>query len=252
MSAGFEGRAFLVTGASSGIGRAVAIGLSRRGARVALTGRNQEGLAATLAHMEGEGHITLAADLCDLDGLAGLVEKALAWREPLDGLAYCAGLAGRSRLRDTAPRMLIDRMTVNCFAFVELLRQIVRRKKKAQPLAVVAISSLAALGHDRYLSAYAASKAALEAAAKSLAVELLPRHVRINLVRCAFVDTPMATGGDAYGDFEAQLKESGYQPLGLIPPAVVADAVALLLGPEGAWSTGQITTINAGAPAGQE
>ncbi|MDE7241031.1 SDR family oxidoreductase [Desulfovibrio sp.] len=246
MSAGFEGKAFLVTGASSGIGRAVAVGLSRRGAKVALSGRDQEALAATLAQMEGAGHLSLRADLCDIEGVEGLVDKVLAWREPLDGVAYCAGIAGRARLRDTGPRMLLERMTVNCFAFVELLRQIVRRKKKTQPLSVVAISSLAALGHDRYLSAYAASKAALEAAAKSLAVELLPRHVRINLVRCAFVDTPMATGGDALGDFEAQLKESGYQPLGLIPPAVVADAVARLLGPEGAWSTGQVTTINAG------
>lgn len=246
MSAGFAGKAFLVTGASGGIGRAVAIGLSRRGARVALTGRDREALAATQAQMEGEGHLTLNADLCDLEGLAALVDKILLWREPLDGLAYCAGVAGRSRLRDTEPQMLLERMTVNCFAFVELLRQIVRRKKKAQPLSVVAVSSLAALGHDRYLSSYAASKAALEAAAKSLAVELLPRHVRINLVRCAFVDTPMATGGDAFGDFEAQLQESGYQPLGLIPPAVVADAVARLLGPEGAWSTGQVVTINAG------
>lgn len=248
MSAGFDGRAFLVTGASSGIGRAVAIGLSRRGAKVALSGRNREALADTAARMEGDGHLEVCADLCDLAGLAALAEEVAAWREPLDGLAYCAGVAGRSRLRDTTPQMLLDRMTINCFAFVELLRQLVRRKKKAQPLAVVALSSLAALGHDRYLAAYAASKGALEAAAKSLAVELLPRHVRINLVRCAFVDTPMATGGDALGDFEAQLMESGYQPLGLIPPAVVAGAVAALLGPECAYSTGQIFTLNAGAP----
>lgn len=246
MTSGLEGKAFLVTGASSGIGRAVAVGLSCRGARVALTGRDQEALAATLAQMEGRDHLTLGADLRDLGSLSTLVDTVLAWHEPLDGLAHCAGLGGRRRVRDTTPEMLLSLMTVNCFAFVELLRQIVRRKKKTQPLAVVAISSLAALGHDRYLSAYAASKGALEAAAKSLAVELLPRHARINLVRCAFVDTPMATGGDALGDFEAQLKESGYQPLGLIPPAVVADAVARLLGPEGAWSTGQVTTINAG------
>lgn len=246
MSSEFEGKAFLVTGASSGIGRAVAIGLSRRGAALALTGRNAQALDATLALMEGKGHLAVCADLCDLPALAGLADEVLAWREPLDGLVYCAGVAGRSRLRDTTPEMLLSRMTVNCFAFVELLRQIVRRKKKTQAFSVVALSSLAALGHDRYLATYAASKAALEAAAKSLAVELLPRHVRINLVRCAFVDTPMATGGDALGDFEAQLKESGYQPLGLIPPAVVADTVALLLGPVGDWCTGQVITINAG------
>lgn len=247
MSAGFEGRAFLVTGASSGIGRAVAIELASRGAQVALSGRNPEALAATLAQMDGGGHTTLPADLADLAGIADLADKARAWREPLDGLAYCAGVAGRSRLRDTTPGFLLERMTINCFAFVELMRQLVRRKNKSQPFFAVALSSLAALGHDRYLSAYAASKAALEAAAKSLAVDLLPRRVHINLVRCAFVDTPMATGGDPLGDFEAQLKESGYQPLGLIPPAVVADMVALLLGPEGLWCTGQVVTLNAGA-----
>lgn len=246
MNSGIEGKAFLVTGASSGIGRACCIELSRRGASVALLGRNRESLEATRAEMDAGAHLVVCADLCDFPALPAVIDQVTAWRDELDGLAYCAGLGGRSRLRDTTPEVLLSRMNINCFAFVELLRHLVRRKKKARAMQVVAISSLAALGHDRYLCAYAASKGALEAAAKSLAVELLPRNVRINLVRPAFVDTPMATSGDAFGDLDAQLKESGYQPLGLIPPAVVAAAVARLLGPEGAWSTGQVVTINAG------
>lgn len=249
MSGGFAGRAFLVTGASGGIGRALAVGLSRQGAAVALTGRNREALDETRSEMTGDNHLVLCADLCDFPRLPGMVDQIMEWRAPLDGFAHCAGVAGRSRLRDTTAARLSSLMNINCFAFVELVRLLVSRKKKTQPLAVVAISSLAALGHDRYLTAYAASKAALEAAAKTMAVELLPRHVRVNLIRCAFVDTPMATSGDAYGDFEAQLKESGYQPLGLIPPGAVAAQAAMLLGPEGAYCTGQIVTINAGAPA---
>lgn len=247
MSLEFEGKAFLVTGASSGIGRAVCIELARRGASVALTGRNREALDATLAAMPGDGHLLLCEDLCNFPQLPALIDRVFEWRGVVDGIAHCAGLAGRSRLRDTTYEMLLSRMNINCFAFVELLRLLVKRKKKEQPMQAVAISSLAALGHDRYLSAYAASKAALEAAAKTLAVELMPRHVRINILRCAFVETPMALSGDAFGDFAAQLEESGYQPLGLIPPEVAANMVAMLLGPDAAYCTGQILTINAGA-----
>lgn len=247
MMDGFTGRAFLVTGASGGIGRTLSIELAARGGAVALAGRNQEALEATRSRLVGEGHLILRCDLADLGRLPGLVERLLEWREPVDGFAHCAGVAGRSRLRDTTPETLAARMDINCFAFVELLRGLVTRKKKEHSLQAVAISSLAALGHDRYMTAYAASKAALEAAAKTLAVELLPRKVRINLVRCAFVDTAMATGGDLYGDFDAQIRENGYQPLGLIPPSAVADMAALLLGPGGAYCTGQVFTINAGA-----
>ena len=248
MNADFDGKAVLVTGASGGIGRAVCLELARRGASVAMAGRNRPALEATLTQMGGTGHLIICGDLCDFPRLPELVDQLMEWRGRVDALAHCAGVAGRTRLRDTTPEFLSALMNINCFAFVELLRQLVRRKKKPDLFQTVALSSLAALGHDRYLTAYAASKGALEAAAKTLAVELLPRNVRINLVRCAFVDTPMATGGDAYGDFAEQLKESGYQPLGLIPPVVVAGMVAQLLGPAGAYCTGQIITINAGAP----
>lgn len=247
MSSGFEGKTFFVTGASSGIGRAVCIELAQRGSHIALVGRNHEELKATLSAMNGEDHLLLCEDLCNFLELPALIDRVFQWRPVVDGFAHCAGVAGRSRLRDTTYEMLLSRMNINCFSFVELLRLLVKRKKKEQPMQVVAISSLAALGHDKYLSAYAASKAALEATAKTLAVELLPRHVLINIVRCAFVETPMALSGDAFGDFAAQLKESGYQPLGLIPPSVVASMVALLFGPEAAYCTGQIITINAGA-----
>lgn len=247
MSAPFEGKSVLVAGASGGIGRAVCLELARRGARVAMMGRNRHALKATLENLDGAGHLALCGDLCDFPRLPELMDRLTECCGRVDALAYCAGVAGRSRLRDTTPELLSGLMTINCFAFVELLRQLVRRKKKTDPLRAVALSSLAALGHHRYLTAYAASKGALEAAAKTLAVELMPRNVRINLVRCAYVDTPMATAGDPYDDFAGQLKESGYQPLGLIPPAVVAGMVALLLGPEGAYCTGQILTINAGA-----
>lgn len=238
----------LVTGASSGIGRAVCRELAGRGASVILLARNEAGLKETMAAMPAENCLPLTVDLRDLAGLPAVLERAWNWRGGIDGFVYCAGVGGRALLRDTNPDFMARLMQVNCFAFVEMMRLLVKCKKKTQPLRVVALSSLAALGRDKHFTAYAASKAALEAAAKTLAVELLPKNVTINLIRPAFVNTPMVCGpGDPLGDFAARLEESGYQPMGLLAPEEVASMAAYLLGPGAAHISGATFSINAGA-----
>ncbi|MCH5277958.1 MAG: SDR family oxidoreductase [Desulfovibrionaceae bacterium] len=240
----------LVTGASSGIGRAVCRELAGQGASIVLLARSEAGMRETMSAMPAERCLPLRADLRDLAGLPAVVDQAWNWRGRIDGCVYCAGVAGRARLRDTSPEFMAERMQVNCLAFVELMRLLVKHKKKAQPLRVVTLSSLAALGRDRYLSAYAASKAAMEAAAKTLAVELLPRAVTINIIRPAFVNTPMiasVTDPMGEGDFVERLEESGYQPMGVIEPEEVAHMAAYLMGPGAAHISGATFSINAGA-----
>ena len=243
------GNVVLVTGASSGIGRATCRELARQGADVILVARNEQGLRETASSMPPERCLTLAADLRVAEDLPDLIERGARWRGRIDGFVHCAGVGGRARLRDTTTAFMMERMQVNCLAFVELMRCLTRRKSKSQPLRAVVVSSFASLGHDRYFTAYAASKAALEAAAKTLAAELMSRNTRVNIIRPAFVDTPMISDpADPLGDFRARLEESGVQPLGLIPPEQVAQLAAYLLSPASSRVTGAVFPVNAGMP----
>lgn len=249
MSNLLERKIILVTGASSGIGRATCRELVRQGASVVLLARNEAGMKETISIMPEDRCLPLVADLREFAALPSVLEQARDWRGHIDGCVYCAGIGGRARLRDTNLEFMAERMQVNCFSFVETVRILVKLKKKAQPLQVAAISSFAALGRDKYFVAYAASKAALEAAAKTMAAELISRNTVVNIIRAAFVNTPMISGtGDPLGDFTARLEESGYQPLGVIPPEEVAQMAAYLMSPSAAHISGAVFPINAGVP----
>lgn len=249
MNDSFENKVILVTGASSGIGRAVCRALSDKGASVILLARNEDRMKETASMMPEGRHLSLAVDLRDSFALKSIAETTYNWRGRLDGCVYCAGVGGRARLRDASPELMSECMQVNCFAFVELVRSLVKLKKREQAFNVVAISSFAALGRDKYFVAYAASKAALEAAAKTLSVELISRNIRINLIRPAFVNTPMVVGpADPLDDFLVRLEESGYQPLGIIEPEEVAQLAMFLLSSKSVHMNGVVIPINAGVP----
>lgn len=240
----FRDKTCLVTGASSGIGRAVARALAAAGANVILLARNTEGMAETARNIDPGRYLCLSCDLSRLESIEEKAREAMVWKGSIQGVAYCAGLAGRARLRDTRIEYMAMRMTVNCFAFVELIRALARLKQKTAPLRVTAISSLAALGHHRYLTAYSASKAALEASARTMATELYRRDVRINVIRPGYVDTPMIE--DPLGNLRDQLKEAD-QPLGIISPEEVANMALFLLGPASDRINAAVFDLNAGA-----
>lgn len=242
-----EDKTILVTGASSGIGRATCRELGAQGAHVILLGRNERGLRETMSEMPQDKCLPLSADLRDMPVFPSMLQTAWTWRGQIDGLVFCAGIGGRARLRDTSVEYMAERMLVNCFSFVELMRILTKLKKKVQLLQVAVISSFAVLGHDKYFTAYSASKAALEASAKTLSVELSSRRTLINIIRPAYVDTPMISGdAELMGDFGQRLKESGYQPLGIISPWEIAKMAAYLVSPAAIHISGAVFPINAG------
>ena len=249
MQQSLEQKVILVTGASSGIGRATCRELAKRDASVILLARREAGMRETMSTMaEGQG-LPIKTDLREISSLPAIVEQARNWKGHIDGFIHCAGAGARARLRDVTPESMHRCMLVNVFSFVEIVRVLMRLKKNTEPLQIAAISSLAAMGHDKQLIAYGASKAALEAAAKIMAVELASRSTLVNLIRPAFVNTPMNTGADAtLGDFADRLEKSGYQPLGIIPPEEEAQMALYLVSPAAAHISGAIFSINGGVP----
>ncbi|SBW03791.1 conserved hypothetical protein [uncultured delta proteobacterium] len=244
----FSGKIYVVAGASSGIGRSVSLELARLGANVVLIARNSAPLEKLLGEMDKGCHTILPFDMARVNDIQGMIEGVYAQYGQLDGCVYCVGTGPWARLRDTLPDMMQEAMLLNCTAFVELVRWIIRKKKKAQGMRIVGISSLASETREKYYAAYAASKAAMEASIRCIATELIAKNATINAVRPGFVATPrLAALEDVTGDVEATIKANGFQPQGLISPEDVARMAVYLLSDAAKSITGACLPVNGGA-----
>ena len=242
------GKTFIVTGATSGIGKSVARLLAECGANVVLMARTEAALQEVKAALAPGVHETAPLDAAQPDTVAPLVDALKQRLGNIDGLVWCVGLGRTGRLRDLTISDMFEAMNGSCFAFLEMVKALMKGKPKQQPLRIVAISSLASTEFQKYLTLYAASKAALEASVRCLAAELGPRNVRINAIRPAFVDTPRLAGlNEITGSVEESLKSSGYQPLGLITPDEAAKVVLFLLGEAAEHINGVSWAVNGGA-----
>lgn len=242
-----EGKTVLVTGASSGIGRAASVLLSQMGARVVLTGRRQQALEETRSQMENPGiHIIDAYDLQHVDGIPNWL-KTLAEqnRLVLDGLVHCAGVSQIVPIRAIS-RQNVDSMLIpNLEAAFFLLKGASSRRVCADGASFVFVSSVAGVAGSPGLAAYAASKGGLLAMVRAAARELAPRRIRVNAVAPGMVETPMhqqhvQNGGS---DFQSSIQR---QPLGLGKPEDIACGIAYLLSPAARWVTGTTLVIDGG------
>lgn len=241
-----EGRTILVTGATSGIGKATAIYLSKLGARVVASGRNQERLDETLVALEGEGHIGRLFDLADLDGIVPWMKALCAEIGPLNGIAHCAGVQATRPIQAVKPDFVMDVLTQNLGAALMLAQGFRLKACHGNPASLVYCSSSAALKTAPGNVVYAASKGGIVSAVKGLGVELVRDGVRVNAVAPAMVDTPMSD------QFRTILSEENFQrvvdmhPLGLGRPDDVAAAIAFLLADTSRWITGSILSVDGG------
>lgn len=185
-------KVILVTGASSGIGRAIAIECSRMGAKMIITGRNQERLNDTLNSLAGEGHMTIVADLSSNEGVKGLINQL----PKLDGVVLAAGIVEMWPAL-FATRDKFDKIfNTNFFTPIELLRMIVKKKLYNNGLSVVAIDSIAGVSDFCVANGiYGSGKAALASFLKFFALETASKGVRINTISPGMILTPMHTGG---------------------------------------------------------
>ena len=216
-----EGKTILVTGASSGIGRATAIECSRMGAKVIITARNEERLKETLEQLEGDDHCMILCNLADTLAIDGLVSNL----PEIHGLVNNAGFTKLSLL---------------------LFQKLLKKKKIKKGASIVFTSSMAGLGCTSVgNSMYTASKGAISAYIKTAALELAPKSIRINAICPAMVNTGILEGGSVTKE---QLKEDMKQyPLGRYgDPYDIAWAMIYLLSDASSWITGTNLILDGG------
>lgn len=234
----------LVTGASSGIGRSIAIECSRMGAKVILTARNKERLEKTLHQMENQQlHDIVLGDLSVEDDLARIVD---AVSEPLDGVVQCAGFTTPKPFQFFSEKDIDSLMGVNFKAPMLLTQQLLRKKRLKKGSSIVFISSISGVWVSSIGgSIYSASKGAVNGLVKGLAIELSSKFIRVNTINPGMINTHIFDGGEIS---EEQLKEDvKHYPLGRYgEPEEVAYAVVYLLSDASRWMTGGNILIDGG------
>jgi len=237
-----EGKKILVTGASSGIGKAIAIESSKMGANVIITGRNEKRLRDTFSELEGSGHGLIVADL----SIKEEIERLHKELPVIAGLVNCAGLTKVVPFSFATRDSFEDVMNVNFFAPTELTRLMVKSKKIGKGGSVVFISSVSGVYCSAVASSiYSSSKGAINGLVKGVALDLAPKGIRVNSVNPGMIDTDIFSGSAIT---EEQLKEDMKRyPLGRYgKPEEVANAVIYLLSDAASWTTGSNLLIDGG------
>ena len=179
----FSGRTVLLSGATSGIGSVIASLLASQNARLVLLGRNQQKLDAINKRLHGNHHLSILVDLDDARAIATTLKPQLSALGPLYGLCHCAGVAETRPLAASNPEVLYRQTEINLMAALELSRLVSNRTlgKKGEGSMVLISSIYASIGAPGQV-AYCASKGAINAAARAMAIELAPRNIRV--IRC--------------------------------------------------------------------
>jgi len=240
-----EGKTVLVTGASSGIGRGIAVECSKMGAKVVINGRNKERLQKTFDQLEGEGHIQIVADLSiqeDIERLANEVPE-------LNGFVNSAGIPKICPVKRIDRQTLEEIMNVNAFGPILLTSQLLRKKKLQKKSSIVLIASISGVCMaNTGEGPYAATKAALAGYTKTAAFELAAQGTRVNTICPGLVPTEILTLSNEMFS-EDQLKETMYgrYPLKRVgTPEDIANGAIYLLSDASSWVTGINLVIDGG------
>jgi len=237
-----ENKTILVTGASSGIGRAIAIECSKMGASVIITGRNEERLKETYSQMKGNQPNYIVADLSKPSNVQNLTKNI----STLNGLVNCAGLTKVLPFPFAERKDFEEVMEVNFFAPTELSRLLVKSKKLQKGASIVFISSVSGVYCSAVASSiYSSSKGAINGLAKAMALDLAPKGIRVNCVNPGMIDTNIFSEGKIT---QEQLNEDmKHYPLKRYgKPEEVAYAVIYLLSDAAKWITGSNLLIDGG------
>jgi NAD(P)-dependent dehydrogenase (short-subunit alcohol dehydrogenase family) len=237
-----EAKTIFVSGASSGIGKSIAVECSRMGANLIITGRNTERLNNTFLQLEGGNHIQIAADLQTDAGIGTIVEKVPS----LDGIVHCAGITRHVPFKLSGREVINDVMQINFNSPAIISQLLLKNKKVRKGASFVFISSVAGvlcswIGN----SAYSASKGAINGLIKGMALDLASSGIRVNSVNPAMIDTDILSSGVITNEqMKADMDRYPLKRYG--KPEEVAFLAIYLLSDASAWMTGSSLTIDGG------
>lgn len=239
-----EGKTILVTGASSGIGKAAAIECSKAGAKVILTARNEDRLKEThalLADAQDQPH-WISADMQNDENIVHLVDQLPV----LDGVICNAGISVNVPIAFIDREKLQQTLNINTIAPILLTRQLIKKKKVKKGGSIVYTSSIS--GNNTVTVAhemYSASKTAITGFMRNAALDLAAKGIRCNAVHPGMINTPMVHSGK-YSEEQLQKDMENYPLHRFGEPEEVAYAMIYLLSDAAAWVTGHSLVIDGG------
>lgn len=236
------GKKILVTGASSGIGRSIAIECSKMGATVYITGRNMDSLNKTLLEMEGTENILIPADIT----ITSKLDTLVAQLPVLDGIVHSAGVSQPTPFPFVDEDKINETFAINFNAPVLLNLSLIKQKKLNKKASIVFISSISGV----YISSsagsvYSASKAAINGMMQGMAIDLAGKGIRVNSINPGMVETDILLGS---GITEEQLLEEKkkYPLKRFAKPNEIAFAAVYLLSDVSQWVTGSNLKVDGG------
>ena len=237
-----ENKVILITGASSGIGKAVAQQCAAAGATCILTARNTERLKEAVESLEGIGHRVIPTDLTDMNELESLVSEL----PKLDGVVCCAGIVETTLLKFSEDEDMIRIFNTNAFSIIRLVRTLMQKKKLNKESSIVLISSISGVKCG-YLggSLYGATKGALEGFVKATALELSSQKIRVNTVVPGMINTPLMKES-SIDDEQMKLDMQKYPLKRYGEPEEIGYATVYLLSDATKWMTGSSLLIDGG------
>jgi NAD(P)-dependent dehydrogenase (short-subunit alcohol dehydrogenase family) len=242
-----NGKHFFVTGASSGIGQAVAWLFDSLGARLTLVDLNSAGLEETAARCSRNDHQLFEFDLSHVEAIDFLVKNAVAGVGALDGFVHCAGIQTVMPARVLTAAAWRKIFAVNAESGLAVAKCFSSKRVRANNGgSIVFISSAMALVGSPGATAYSMSKSALHGIARSLALEFAANRIRVNCIAPGFVKTPMFERVERLWNDSRRAAVEAQHPLGFGSPNDIANAAAFLCANTGRWITGTVMVVDGG------
>lgn len=241
----FTGKKIVIAGATSGMGRALAIKLSQQGAETSLVGRDFEKLKKIQAEIKTGQSQVYVKDFGCPNGFQDTLDNIVSDGKKIDGLVYCAGITKILPLSFLSKKNMDESMTVNLYSFVELVG-LLSKKKYHNNASIVGISSIATQYPQKCQGIYVATKSAMNGMVTSMAMELAEKGIRINTVMPSSTKTKMYEDS-LEGKSPEEIKNiENKQILGVADPDDIANIIMFLLSDASKMITGRAIYADAG------